>query len=78
MPDEKSRDPLGAEHDRRKMDEDIPKEGPPVAQMATTYGSSLVTSEEQAERIATDAGGHGEGTHDGLGRPQPPSGQGDE
>ena len=66
-------DPLGAEHEPRNLGEDVPEEGPPVSQMATTYGSSMVTSEEHAEKIATEQADKGKGSPDGLGIPQPPA-----
>ncbi len=66
-------DVLGVEEDRRKLDQEAPpEEGPPVAQMATTYGSSLVDS-EHADRLASDTTDAGDAPGDGLGRPQPPS-----
>ena len=56
MPDDRERvtDPLGVERDHAKADDDLPKPGPPMARMATTYGSSFVTSEEQADSLATE------------------------
>lgn len=55
MSEEDRHDPLETEHDRAKRGEGLPKEGPPVSQMATTFGSSFVGSEEEAEEIARDA-----------------------
>ena len=67
-------DILDSERDRRKLDQEAPpEEGPPVSQMATTYGSSLVESEEQADRLASDSTDDGDAPRDGLGRPRPPS-----
>lgn len=54
MTDRDREDPLGIEADRAKAGETDPDEGPPMAQMATTYGTSFVQSEEQAEGIATE------------------------
>ena len=47
-------DPLGVERDHAKADDDLPKQGPPMAQMATTYGSSFVDSQEEADQLATE------------------------
>ena len=67
-------DALGADEDRRKLDQEAPpEEGPPVSPMASTYGSVLVSSEEEADRIASDETDRGDAPGDGLGRPQPPS-----
>ena len=68
MSDSQARDPLGAENDRRKLEGEITDEGPPVAQMASTYGSSLVTSEEHAAQLIADDGGKGDAPRDGTGR----------
>ncbi len=48
-------DPLGVDHDHEKRGPDLEKEGPPVAQLASTYGSSFVTDADQAARIGQDA-----------------------
>ena len=73
MPDHDD-DVLGAEDDRRKLDQEAPPdEGPPVAPMASTYRSVLVNSQEDADRIASDTSDSGDAPGDGLGRPQPPS-----
>lgn len=76
MPTERPGDPLGVEHDKRKGDEDLPKEGPPVARMASTYGTAFATDEAHADELASDETDGGLGTHDGLGRPRP-MGEGD-
>ena len=66
MTDHARNDPLGVEADHEKA-EGRPKEGPPVAKMATTYGSSFVTDEDQADAIAADESDEGVGAHAGLG-----------
>ena len=68
MSESQTSDPLGAEHDRRKMEGEITDEGPPVAQMATTFGSSMITSEEHAEQLVAEDGGKGDAPRDGTGR----------
>lgn len=55
MTDDSARERLDTEHNRAKRGEGLPKEGPPVSQMATTFGSSFVGSEEEAEEIAREA-----------------------
>ncbi len=52
MTDDRLDDPLGVEADEEKR-EGASKEGPPVGQMATTYGSSFIGSEEEAEAVAS-------------------------
>ena len=67
-------DVLGVREDRHKLDQEAPSvEGPPVSQLATTYGSSFIESEEQAERVASDTTDDGNSPPDGLGRPRPSS-----
>lgn len=48
-------DPIKVEQYHRDDDPDLDADGPPVAQMASTYGSSFVRDAEQAERIGKDA-----------------------
>jgi hypothetical protein len=58
MADQRQRndDPLLAAHgEERDEDDERSDAGPPVEQMATTYGSSLIRSQDQADAIA-DAG----------------------
>jgi len=47
-------DPLGVERDHAKAAGDLAEEGPSLAQMATTYGSSFVDSDDQAARLASE------------------------
>ena len=68
MSESQARDPLGTERDRRKLEGEITDEGPNVAQMASTFGSSMVTSEEHAEALIADDGGKGDAPRDGTGR----------
>jgi hypothetical protein len=77
MPTSDRSDPLGVEPDRRKLEDDVTDEGPPVSRMATTYGSSFVTSEEQARQLAAEETDEGLGSDDGLGRPRPIGGEGE-
>ena len=77
MADDRKRidDPLALEEDHAKERRPVSEEGPPVAQMASTFGSSFVESEEHAEAIAADAteeADGGQGTHGGLGASQNP------
>jgi hypothetical protein len=71
MPDDDRNDPLGVDEDRDKLDQPDPLTGPPVSRLATTYGSSFVTDQDQAERLSSDETDSGIGSDDGLGRPQP-------
>jgi hypothetical protein len=72
MSDTDHRDPLGVEEDREKRrGEARDTAGPNVAQMATTYGSSFIGSEDEAEALASDETDSGVGSEDGLGTPRP-------
>ncbi len=53
--DDTHHDPLDVEHDHQKRGPGLDDQGPPVAQLASTFGSSFVTDADQAERIADDA-----------------------
>lgn len=55
--DDRTDDPLGVEDDHDKRGDELPREGPPVAQMATTYGSSFVESDDQADAVAAEPSG---------------------
>ncbi|HET7646384.1 MAG TPA: hypothetical protein VFM03_07845 [Candidatus Limnocylindria bacterium] len=48
-------DPIAVDEFHGKHGTDVDGGGPPVAQMASTFGSSFVRDAEQAERIADDA-----------------------
>ena len=72
MGQEERSDPLGVEDEQRKLEHEVPEEGPPVAQMATTHGTVFVTSEEQAEQLADDGTDRGDAPRQGAGRPEPP------
>ena len=71
------RQPTGIDDDRRKLEGEAEEaEGPPVARMATTYGTAFADSEADARRLASDATDDGQAPDDGLGEAPPPGARG--